>query len=295
MDDSWCGDRPFGTSAGADRFRSFHASRPAMLQGMPEIRAEPRQRPDRVPGVHPIYLRLLAQLLQARGILDASGLEACGITGAALTGDSNLPFEPVRRLIESALDRSRCAWLGLEFGAMVHPHMHGIVGAAALASGTLGAALATMTRYAALRFSATRISLTRGPTHTELVLVPATNMGAARRFVDDALLAIIDHFLQLLATGRPASLRYQLPAACVDAASQYARVLGPEVHFAPGARAGLHRRHVHEHADDHGVVHLLPGPRGWHGEWPWRLAVVPLGRHGHHERQADHRDGERDE
>ena len=206
---------------------------------MPATDAPTRLRPDRVPGVHPVYVRLLAQLLEQRGLPAKADLEAAGLSEAALAGNANLSFARVRPLIEAAVRRSGCVWLGLEFGTTIQPHMHGIVGAAALASGTLGAALDTIARYAALRFSATRMQLRRGQSHTELVLVPASDPGPARRFIDDALLAIIDHFIRLLAGGRPASLQYRLPAAYADAVPNYAQLLGSQVDYDASAPAGL--------------------------------------------------------
>lgn len=211
---------------------------------MPDPDPPSRLRPEEVPGVHPVYVRLLAQLLERRGISSRKDLERTGLTEAALAGNANLPFARVRPLIEAAVRRSGCTWLGLEFGATIQPHMHGIVGAAALASGTLGAALATIARYAALRFSATRMQLRRGPSHTELVLVPSADVKEARRFIDDALLAIIDHFIRLLAGGRPASLQYRLPAACADAAPHYASILGSQVGYDSKAVAGLRLANV---------------------------------------------------
>ncbi len=210
---------------------------------MPDPDQPSRPRPDYVPGVHPVYVRLLLQLPGLRDSLTAADRVAAGLTEAALAGNANLPFGPIRRLIEVAMHRSG-AWLGLAYGTTIQPHMHGIVGAAALASGTLGAALGTIARYAALRFSATRIQLRRGQSHTELVLVPAAELGEARRFIDDALLAIIDLFIRLLAGGRPASLHYQLPAACADAAPHYASILGSQVGYESMAFAGLRLANV---------------------------------------------------
>lgn len=205
---------------------------------MPDLDQPSRPQPDSVPGVHPVYVRLLLQLPGLRDSLTAADLVAAGLTEAALAGNANLPIGPIRRLIEAAMHRSGNS-LGLAYGTTIQPHMHGILGAAALASGTLGAALETIARYAALRFSATRMQLRRGQSHTELVLVPAAELGEARRFIDDALLAIIDLFIRLLAGGRPASLHYQLPAACAEAAPHYASILGCQIGYDAKAVAGL--------------------------------------------------------
>lgn len=210
---------------------------------MPDPDQPSRARPDPVPGVHPVYVRLLLQLPGVRDGLTAADLRAAGLTEATLAGNANLPFGPIQRLIEAAMRRGG-AWTGLAYGATIQPHMHGIVGAAALASGTLGAALGTMARYAALRFSATRIQLRRGRSQTELMLVPSADLGEARRFVDDTLLAIIDHFIRLLAGGRPRSLHYRLPAACADAAPHYASILGSQVGYDAGTFAGLRLANV---------------------------------------------------
>ena len=191
------------------------------------------------PGVHPIYVRLLNQLLVQRGINLAAVHAEAELAPESIAGDHALPFDQVQRLIIAALRRSDCPWLGLELGARIQAHMHGIVGAAALSSGTLDAALRTVARFAALRFSATRIELSRGAVRTGLALIPLVDAGDARRFVDDALLVVIDQFIQLLTGGRPDSLRYELPAGRVDAAMHYARVLGGSIHCGRCAHAGL--------------------------------------------------------
>lgn len=191
------------------------------------------------PGVHPIYVRLLNQLLVQRGINLAAVHAEAGLAPESIAGDHALPFDQVQRLIIAALRRSDCPWLGLELGARIQAHMHGIVGAAALSSGTLDAALRTVARFAALRFSATRIELSRGAVRTGLALIPLVDAGDARRFVDDALLVVIDQFIQLLTGGRPDSLRYELPAGRADVATHYARVLGRSIHCGRSAHAGL--------------------------------------------------------
>ena len=199
----------------------------------------PRIPPAPGPGVHPVYVRLLNQLLQQRGIAVSAVHAEAGLAAETIAADHALPFDQVQRLIIAALRHADCPWLGLELGARIQAHMHGIVGAAALSSGTLDAALRTVARFAALRFSATRIELSRGAARTGLALVPLVDAGDARRFVDDALLVVIDQFIRLLTGGRPDSLRYELPAGRADVATHYARVLGRSIHCGRSAHAGL--------------------------------------------------------
>lgn len=188
------------------------------------------------PALHPIYLRLLCALLAQRGIDPASLLAEAQLTRRAIDNDAGLiAYAPVQALIVGALERSACPWLGLAFGAAAQLHTHGIVGNATIASGTLDAALRTITRYAGLRTRVVRFVLEHAEGETTLRIVPAFDLGPGAGFMLDALLVIIERMLEALSGQRLHSARYRLPQPSPPWASRYREFLSGAVDFgAPG-------------------------------------------------------------
>jgi AraC-like DNA-binding protein len=194
-----------------------------------------------VPALHPVYARLLAALLARQGIAVDDLLARAGLNPGMISGDTALlPFGSVHALIVAALDSSARPWLGLEFGAAAQIHTHGIVGNATVASGTLEAALRTITRFAALRTRLVLFEIDRGPQLTTLRIAPAFDLGAAGSFIVDALLVMIESLLLAL-SARPFEIaRYQLPQAAPPWEERYRQALAGEVFFACGSGVCMH-------------------------------------------------------
>jgi AraC-like DNA-binding protein len=183
------------------------------------------------PALHPVYLRLLCALLTQRGIDPEPLLGQAQLARSAIDGDGLLAFAPVHALIQAALERSACPWLGLQFGAAAHLHTHGNVGNAVIASGTLESALQTFVRHAGLRTRAVRFLLEQDETVTRLRLIPAFDLGRGFGFMRDALLVIVERMLEALCGQRLRGARYQLPDPRPAWAARYAEFLNGQLEF----------------------------------------------------------------
>ncbi|MCP5474714.1 MAG: helix-turn-helix domain-containing protein [Rhodanobacteraceae bacterium] len=187
--------------------------------------------------LHPVYVRLLGVLLARRGIDTQALLSAAQITRHELQKDTLLPYAPIERLILGAIEASACPWLGLEFGAAAQIHTHGLVGNATIASGTLDAALRTLSRFASLRTGLVRFEICRGAHSTEVHILPQLPLGAAARFVHDALLVILERMLQTLSPAPFQIARYTLPFAAPEWVARYRDHLSGELAFVPASVA----------------------------------------------------------
>jgi AraC-like DNA-binding protein len=193
--------------------------------------------PDRQqPALHPTYLRLLCALLAQRDIDPEPLLAVAGLTRRSIDSDVGLvAWAQVRALIEAASERSDCPWLGLVFGAAAQLHTHGMLGTAVISSGTLDAALRTVSRYAGMRTSAVRLVLEHASECTSLRIEPAFDLGSSAGFMIDALLVIIERMLEALSGRRLRGARHRLPQPPPAWAARYREFLVGEVEFdAPG-------------------------------------------------------------
>lgn len=180
------------------------------MQAAKTIEAPSRSNPE--PGIHPIYLRLLALLLRQQGVAAEPVLADAGLRAEDLQqGETAIDVARLRALIDSALRHSGSPWLGLQLGAEVQAFSHGPVGFAAIASGSLLQALEVACRFIALRAPVLRLELRRGASHTRLIVHEQTDLGDARRFVLEALLVMLERLLQSVSGSSLASVEHQLP------------------------------------------------------------------------------------
>jgi AraC-like DNA-binding protein len=150
----------------------------------------------------------------------------------AIDSDADLiAYAPVNGMIASALKRSACPWLGLAFGAAAQLHTHGPVGAAAIASGTVGAAMQTFTRFARLRTRALRFELQTHAAGIRLRITPAFDLGSGADFIVDALLVIVERMLESLSGQRLTSARYCLSKPRPPWVARYREFLSGAVEF----------------------------------------------------------------
>jgi len=186
---------------------------------------------------HPIYFRLLLDLLESRGIDPAVCLHDAGIAADSLLTAAPVPTAgAVNQLILLALERSQCPYLGLELGAHMHVHTHGALGFASTASASVGDALGVIARFSSLRARAVRIDIEHSDSGMVLSVAPAIELAnTAFAFVFDALLVSIERMLSSL-SGRPlAALEYRLPFARGALRAHYAAYLQGTVGFHSGA------------------------------------------------------------
>jgi AraC-like DNA-binding protein len=104
------------------------------------------------PSIHPVYARLVGAELGRRGFTEQALLSGSHLTRQILHNDKRfLSFAQFRRLVLRALALSQCPWLGLSVGNSTHLAVHGPLGMALMACGTVGQALLLMQRFASLR------------------------------------------------------------------------------------------------------------------------------------------------
>lgn len=104
------------------------------------------------PAIHPVYARLLCAELRRRGFSEHQITDGTRLDWAALHSDNRfLSFEQLRRLVAHALELSQCPWLGIEVGMHAQLSLHGALGQAVAASGSVAQALGLCQNYMSLR------------------------------------------------------------------------------------------------------------------------------------------------
>ena len=104
------------------------------------------------PAIHPVYARLVGAELSRRGFTEETLLSGTHLTRQMLHNDRRfLSFAQFRRLVLRAQALTQCPWLGLSVGHSTHLAVHGPLGMALMACGTVAQALLLMQRFATLR------------------------------------------------------------------------------------------------------------------------------------------------
>ncbi len=187
---------------------------------------------DAEPGVHPIYLRLLAVMLERQGVDVEAVMSDAGVGRADLESDEKpIATSTLQRLVDSALRRSGSPWLGLELGAAAQAFSHGPVGYAAIASGSLRQALDVATRYMVLRAPVLALSLRRGASHTRLEVRETADLGTARRFVLEATMVMFDRLLQAISGVGMNTVSHELPWPEPNWSRNYSAYIAGKVRF----------------------------------------------------------------
>lgn len=178
--------------------------------------------------LHPVYLRLLGALLTRRGVDVDALMHAAGLPHAEA---APLPYASIKRLILLAIEATQCLWLGLEFGTAAQIHTHGLVGNAAIASGSLDAALRTVARFAGLRTRLVCFHIERGSSTSVVRIQQPFDLGDAAGFVVDAIVVIVERMLLALSTEPFQIARYTLPFPRPLWADRYGDYLNGEIFF----------------------------------------------------------------
>lgn len=162
--------------------------------------------------MHPVYLRLLANHLERRGIAAASVLVAAGLgPPAANVEEPTVTVAALQRAVEMAERISGSPWLGLEFGASVQAFSHGPLGLAAVASSSPRQALEVACRFIELRAPVLRLELRERDGALVLRVGSHVELGRARRFVAEALLVMLERILQAASARGLGGVEYALP------------------------------------------------------------------------------------
>lgn len=158
------------------------------------------------------YLRLIGEQLARSGVDAAAWRARHGLDAAAAGGAwIDLPAPRFIAAVRDAVVDSGEPALGLLLGERLAVNAHGVVGHAVLHSTTLGQALDTVVRYAALRMPLLAFDAERDDAHWTLRLRETLPLGAARGPILDATLLAIHRLLGALLLGASPVDRVHLP------------------------------------------------------------------------------------
>jgi AraC-like DNA-binding protein len=135
-------------------------------------------------------------------------------------------------LVQSAIAATGKPWLGLDLGWQAPISAHGDLAYAAVTAPNLGAALAILARFGALRDDTFSWTFSSHPQGATLRAIQRTDWGAANAFVMDTVVAAFLRVTEATVGQWPDGVRLDLPIAKPPWAAQYARVAPLEVHFA---------------------------------------------------------------
>jgi AraC-like DNA-binding protein len=148
------------------------------------------------------YIRHIAQQIGQMGVDVDSWLRQSELSEGQLNDPSlAIAYPTFHRLVLDALSLSREPALGLLVGERLVANSHGIVGYAALSSGTLRQALELMERYAPLRTSLLSISHTLHPDEVRIRFAPTRPLGDIERPVLEAVILSVKNVVDTMFMG----------------------------------------------------------------------------------------------
>lgn len=189
-------------------------------------------------GVHPVYARLLRMLLERSDIDSDRVLARAHLNWDTLVRDeARLEPDTVVCLVQSAIAATGKPWLGLDLGWQTPVSAHGDLAYAAVTAPDLGAALAALARFGAMRDDTFTWTLTVHSRGATLQATQRNDWGAANAFVLDTVVAAFLRVIEAAIGHWPAGVGVRLPIAKPAWAAQYARVAPLDVSFAQPALA----------------------------------------------------------
>jgi AraC-like DNA-binding protein len=161
-----------------------------------------------------LYLRQFAEQLRTMGKSPDDWLTQCGVTAQQLDDPDFQPdYALFSQLIERALQLSGEPALGLLVGARLQAGSHGILGFAALQSGSLRQAIGLLERYLAVR--TTLVSLQQvhdaDGQQEHIQLIPRYPLGPIERSVQEAVMLAIKNVLDATTLGNVRIERVSFP------------------------------------------------------------------------------------
>lgn len=154
------------------------------------------------PAIHPVYARLLCAELRRRGFSEEQIVAGTRLDWTSLHSDNRfLSFEQFRRLVAHALALSGCPWLGIEVGMHAQLSLHGALGQAVAASGSVAQALSLTQRYMVLRQRMIGLSVETGE-RVAMVAEERLMVPELREFMLGYLTATLLRLLEAV-TGQP--------------------------------------------------------------------------------------------
>ena len=176
------------------------------------------------------YLRQITEQLSAMGADVPAWLQRSGLSEAQLSEPSfKLDFQGFCRLIEDALATTGEAALGLLVGERLLVNSHGIVGFAALQSGSARQAIQLLERYFGVRTNLVAISLGEDGELARIVFTPNYPLGTIQRPVLEAVVLAIKNLFDAVSLGASGVTRVSFPFARPDYAGLAEEMLRSEL------------------------------------------------------------------
>jgi AraC-like DNA-binding protein len=148
------------------------------------------------------YVRQIADQLGGMGVDVDRWLGQSHLSREQLNGPSlALAYPTFQTLARDALSMSREPALGLLIGERLLANSHGMLGYAALSSGTIGQALELVERYAPLRTSLISISHTVHADEVRIIFAEPRPLGDIQRLVLEAVILTIKNVLDSISMG----------------------------------------------------------------------------------------------
>lgn len=140
-------------------------------------------------GLRAIYIHLLAELLDARGVDASALLIQSGLDSASLqTADARVPLVKASDFLRRAMAAAGDPGLGLAMAECMHFPLHGPVGAAVMSSQTLGQAMEVVGRYLALCAPLLTIRTRRDGNEAVIRFTMTLDLGPLTGFVLDTVM-----------------------------------------------------------------------------------------------------------
>jgi AraC-like DNA-binding protein len=178
------------------------------------------------------YLRYIGDQLRSLGADVPAWLGRSNLTVSQLDDPSlTITFELFRQLTLDALQVSREPALGLFVGQRLQANVHGVLGYAALSSGSIRQALELFERFVTLRFSVLAISSEVRPQGVRVRIDETRPLGAIQRSVLEAVVMTNKNILESISMGtcRIRSVAFPFPAP--DYAKLARDLFGCEVRY----------------------------------------------------------------
>jgi AraC-like DNA-binding protein len=185
--------------------------------------------PPRAPTIQlqSLYIRQIAEHVGAVGADVAAWLAQGGLRPAQLDADlPELPLPAFARLVDGAMTLTAEPALGLLVGDRLRVNTLGVLGFAAMSSGSLRQVIELLARYIGLRTSLVSLAVQVHRQELRLVVLEPVALGGIRRPVLEAVLLALKHALEFSASGGGPVSRVALalpPPAYADLAHQLLR------------------------------------------------------------------------
>ncbi len=148
------------------------------------------------------YLRQMIELGRSMGADVPAWLAMSGLTEAALNDPTRtISFPVFRQLVLDGLMLTREPAIGLFIGDRLLPGTHGVVGYAAMSSGSIRQMLDLFSRYTPLRFSLVRIHCEYSPDEARIVFIENYPLGDIERAVLEAVVMTVRKLLDSITLG----------------------------------------------------------------------------------------------